>query len=62
MTPGQKLRAWRARLRLTRKQAAEFLKTPEGTYRGWEDDRYTPPPMYELAIACIEHHPPVRQP
>lgn len=41
-TFGEELKAWRARVGLTQRDAAEELRVNYDTYRGWEIDRFSP--------------------
>jgi len=51
---GSDLKAWRQRLGLSQPRAAELLKTPVATYRGWEQDRRSIPGVVAAAVECIE--------
>ncbi len=56
MTIAKDLKQWRARLRITQKQAAEQLGVPYRTYDGWEQEWHAPshPGIIRKLMAQVE--------
>ena len=49
----QKLKAWRARKKLSQPEAATLLNIPKGTLQGWEQGRHSPSPLAKVALELI---------